>query len=128
MSTPQLYQADGEFIKENITTDQHKLCLVKVKYYSRVVLDFFYFWGQIGGEKNLKTKMEPRRFIIYFSLQTFSFVFASKVLTEELFEIPRRVCLFWEVMFLSCYTEHWAEFSFIIVKIKTNYCHVYCEE
>ena len=72
--------------------------------------------------------MEPRRFIIYFSLQTFSFVFASKVLTEELFEIQRRVCLFWEVMFLSCYTEHWAEFSFIIVKIKTNYCHVYCEE
>ena len=43
--------------------------------------------------------MEPRRFIIYFSLQTFSFVFASKVLTEELFEIPRRVCLFWKLCF-----------------------------
>ena len=46
--------------------------------------------------------------------------------TGELFEIPRRLCLFWEVMFLSCYTEPWAEFSFIIVKVKTHYCHVYC--
>ena len=72
-------------------------------------------------EKNFKTKIEPTISLLFiFHFKTFSFVFTSKVLTGELFEIPRRLCLFWEVMFLSCYTEPWAEFNFIICGDKTQ--------
>ena len=60
----------------------------------------------------------------YFTtLNTVSIVSRTEVVIENSLK-------FWRdsVMFLSCYGEQSSEFSLIIVKIKTNYCRVYCEE